>query len=146
MERVIGSIRRECLDHVIAFGEASLRRTLFSYFSYYHQTRPHLSLEKDAPEPRPIQPPELGRVVAVPQVGGLHHRYERRCLIGSGPIQLAIGLGESTRAHFFADLRLPLVRQPRIGFLSEGNSAGFACGNNFRSKNMEFAVATGLGS
>jgi putative transposase len=78
VERVIGSIRRECLDHVIVFGESSLRRTLSSYFSYYHQTRPHLALEKDAPEPRPIQGPELGRVVAVPQVGGLHHRYERR--------------------------------------------------------------------
>ena len=78
VERVIGSIRRECLDHVIVFGEASLRRILYSYFSYYHQTRPHLSLDKDAPDPRPIQPPELGRVVAVPQVGGLHHRYERR--------------------------------------------------------------------
>ena len=78
VERVIGSIRRECLDHVIVFGEASLRRTLSSYFSYYHQPRPHLSLEKDAPEPRSIQGPELGRVIAVPQVGGLHHRYERR--------------------------------------------------------------------
>ena len=78
VERVIGSIRRECLDHVIVFGEASLRRTLSSYFSYYHQTRPHLSLDKDAPEPRPIQRPELGPVVAVPEVGGLHHRYERR--------------------------------------------------------------------
>ena len=78
VERIIGSVRRECLDHLIVFGERSLRRTLYSYFSYYHQTRPHLSLEKDAPEPRPIQPPELGRVVAVPQVGGLHHRYERR--------------------------------------------------------------------
>ena len=63
VERVIGSIRRECLDHVIAFGESSLRRTLSSYFSYYHQTRPHLALEKDAPEPRPIQRLELGPVV-----------------------------------------------------------------------------------
>src|SRR5712692_9097939 len=78
VERVIGSIRRECLDHVIAFGEASLRRTLSCYFAYYHQTRPHLSLAKDAPEPRPIPRPERGPVVAVPQVGGLHHRYERR--------------------------------------------------------------------
>jgi putative transposase len=78
VERVIGSIRRECLDHVIVFGDASLRRILSSYFSYYHQTRPHLSLEKDSPEPRPIQRPELGPVVAVPQVGGLQHRYERR--------------------------------------------------------------------
>ena len=78
VERVIGSIRRECLDHVIVFGESSLRRTLSSYLSYYHQTRPHLSLDKDAPDLRPIQPPQLGRVVEVPQVGGLHHRYERR--------------------------------------------------------------------
>jgi len=77
VERVIGSIRRECLDHLIVFGEGSLRRTLSSYFSYYHRTRPHLSLEKDAPESRLVQPPELGRVVALREVGGLHHRYER---------------------------------------------------------------------
>jgi putative transposase len=64
VERVIGSIRRECLDHVIVFGETSLRRTLSSYFSNYHQTRPHLSLEQDSLEPRPIQNPELGQVVA----------------------------------------------------------------------------------
>ena len=78
VERVIGSIRRECLDHVIVFHESSLRRTLVSYFDYYHRSRTHLSLGKDSPEPRPIQPPESGPVVAVPQVGGLHHRYERR--------------------------------------------------------------------
>jgi transposase InsO family protein len=77
VERVIGSIRRECLDHVIVFNETGLRRMLSVYFSYYHETRPHLSLEKDLPEPRKVQPPELGQVVAVPQVGGLHHRYER---------------------------------------------------------------------
>jgi hypothetical protein len=51
---------------------------LTGYFSYYHATRPHLSLEKDSPEPRKVHPPELGRVIAIPQVGGLHHRYERR--------------------------------------------------------------------
>jgi len=78
VERVIGSIRRECLDHVIVFHESSLRRILDSYFDYYHRSRTHLSLEKDSPEPRPIQPPEMKPVVAVPQVGGLHHRYERR--------------------------------------------------------------------
>ena len=78
VERVIGSIRRECLDHVIVFRENSLRRILNSYFDYYHRSRTHLSLEKDSPEPRAIQPPEMGSVVAVPQVGGLHHRYERR--------------------------------------------------------------------
>lgn len=78
VERVIGSIRRECLDHVIVFHESSLRRTLASYFDYYHRSRTHLSLGKDTPEPRPIQPPEIGPVVSMPQVGGLHHRYERR--------------------------------------------------------------------
>ena len=78
VERVIGSIRRECLDHMIVFHESSLRRTLTSYFQYYHRSRTHLSLGKDSPEPRSIQPPEMGRVVGVPQVGGLHHRYERR--------------------------------------------------------------------
>jgi len=78
VERAIGSIRRECLDHVIVFHEASLRRTLAGYFRYYHGTRTHISLGKDSPEPRPIQPPKVGHVVAVPQVGGLHHRYERR--------------------------------------------------------------------
>ena len=78
VERVIGSIRRECLDHVIVFDERSLRRILSSYFNYYHRSRTHLSLEKDSPEPRPIQPPEIGPVVALPQVGGLHHRYQRQ--------------------------------------------------------------------
>lgn len=78
VERVIGSIRRECLDHAIVFSEASLRRTLASYFFYYHETRPHLSLAKDSPKPRPVKPLELRPVVAVAQVGGLHHRYERR--------------------------------------------------------------------
>jgi putative transposase len=78
VERVIGSIRRECLDQVIVFHEKSLRRTLTSYFDYYHRSRTHLSLKKDSPEPRPVQPPGIGPVVAVRQVGGLHHRYERQ--------------------------------------------------------------------
>ena len=77
VERVIGSIR-ECLDHVIVFHESSLRGTLKSYFEYYHRSRTHLALGKDSPEPRAIQSSELGSVVAVSQVGGLHHRYERR--------------------------------------------------------------------
>ena len=78
IERVIGTIRRECLDHVIVFNEAALRRHLKLFLEYYHGTRTHLSLEKDSPESRSVQPPESGGVVAVPQVGGLHHRYERR--------------------------------------------------------------------
>ena len=78
VERVIGSIRRECLDHLIVFNETSLRRTLNLYVAYYHRSRTHLSLEKDSPQPRPIQPPTMGPIMAVPQVGGLHHCYERR--------------------------------------------------------------------
>ena len=76
-ERVIGSIRRECLDHLIVLGERHLRRVLASYLDYYHRSRTHLSLGKDSPVPRPVQPVETGKVVAFPQVGGLHHRYER---------------------------------------------------------------------
>jgi transposase InsO family protein len=78
IERVIGTIRRECLDHMMVFNEASLRRQLKLFLEYYHVWRTHLSLEKDTPESRPVQLPEAGRVVAVPQVSGLHHRYERR--------------------------------------------------------------------
>src|SRR5262249_47005785 len=77
VERVIGTIRRECLDQVIVVNEASLYRHVRSFVEYYHESRTHLSLGKDSPEPRAVQPPELGRIVAIPQVGGLHHRYER---------------------------------------------------------------------
>jgi len=78
IERVIGSIRRECLDHVIVFNEASLRRTIQSYLRYYHEWRTHLSLTKDAPVPRAIQSLACGTIVQVPHVGGLQHHYERR--------------------------------------------------------------------
>jgi putative transposase len=77
-ERLIGSIRRECLDHVVVLGERHLRRILTAYFAYYHRTHTHLSLEKDALDGRPIEPPSLGAVLAIPEVGGLHHRYIRR--------------------------------------------------------------------
>ncbi len=77
VERLVGSIRRECLGHMIVFNEASLRRTLSSYFQYYGHSRTHLSLAKDAPEARAIQPPELGPVIELAEVGGLHHCYER---------------------------------------------------------------------
>jgi transposase InsO family protein len=78
IERLIGTLRRECLDHVIVLNEASLYRHVKSFMAYYHESRTHLSLAKDTPEPRPVNPPELGLVVAIRQVGGLHHRYERR--------------------------------------------------------------------
>ncbi len=77
VERIIGSIRRDCLDHIIVLNERHLRRILFEYFNYYHTCRTHLSLNKDSPEPRAIEPPELGTIVAFPRVGGLHHRYAR---------------------------------------------------------------------
>jgi putative transposase len=77
-ERLIGSIRRECLNHVLVLGERHLRRTLARYFVYYHGARTHLSLEKDAPHGRAIERPELGKVVSIREVGGLHHRYVRR--------------------------------------------------------------------
>ena len=77
LERLVGSIRRECLDHVIVWNERSLRRTLQSYCAYYQRSGTHLALGKDAPEPRALEPPERGRVVALPLVGGLHHRYPR---------------------------------------------------------------------
>jgi transposase InsO family protein len=77
-ERLIGSIRRECLDHVLILGERHLRRVLVRYFSYYHRARTHLSLDKDAPEGQPIEPPPLAAIIPIPEVGGLHHRYVRR--------------------------------------------------------------------
>ena len=78
VERLIGSIRRECLNHVIVFNEVHLRRTLAGYISYYHRSRTHLSLAKDAPTPRRVQPVTDGDVIAFREVGGLHRRYERR--------------------------------------------------------------------
>src|SRR5215471_11059076 len=78
VERVIGSIRRECLDHVIVFNEASLRRVLSAYCAYYHGWRTHLSLRKDAPEARRMQALTDGEVVETAEIGGLHHHYERQ--------------------------------------------------------------------
>ena len=74
-ERLIGSIRRECIDHVIVFGECHLRHLLRSYLNYYNETRTHLSLDKDAPVSRAIQ--TVGRMFARPVLGGLHHQYVR---------------------------------------------------------------------
>ncbi len=76
-ERFIGSLRRECLDHVIVLDEVHLRRILARYFEYYNETRCDLSLAGDAPKTRGVQGPELGEVIEFPEVGGLHHRYER---------------------------------------------------------------------
>ena len=78
VERVIGTIRRECLDHMVVFNESSLSRHLQAFCAYYHRTRTHLALEKDAPDLRSVQLPHAGGIISIPEVGGLHHRYERR--------------------------------------------------------------------
>jgi len=79
VERVIGTLRRELLDHAIVLNERHLRWLLRRFVAeYYHPCRTRLSLGKDAPDPRAVEPPERGRVVELPVVGGLHHRYTRR--------------------------------------------------------------------
>ena len=78
VERLVGSIRRECLDRVIVFNERQLRRVLESYFEYYHSVRPHRSLSHDSPIPRPVESPDLGKVIEMPLLGGLHHHYLRQ--------------------------------------------------------------------
>ena len=77
VERLIGTIRRECLDHVIVLNERHLKRLLADYFDYYHRWRTHQSLEMDCPDPREIHSAAQGRVAEVAEVGGLHHHYER---------------------------------------------------------------------
>src|SRR3989441_4729930 len=77
LQRLIGSIRRECLDHVLVLSERHLRRILTHYFAYYHRARTHLSLDKDTPDGRPAAPPRVRTIIPSPEVGGLHHRYVR---------------------------------------------------------------------
>jgi transposase InsO family protein len=74
-ERLIGSVRRECLNHFVILNAKHLKRTLTLYFRYYHGSRTHLALDKQCPLPRAVS--RTGRIVKIPQVGGLHHRYER---------------------------------------------------------------------
>ena len=78
VERLIGTLRRECLDHVVVLNETHLRRLLREYLIYYHGARTHLSLAKDAPEPRRVERLDEGQIVETPMAGGLHHRYGRR--------------------------------------------------------------------
>ncbi len=75
VERVIGSIRRECLNHIIVLNEDHLRSVLAEYIDYYNNVRPHLSMDRNAPIPRDVDPPERGEVLSTPYLGGLHHRY-----------------------------------------------------------------------
>ncbi|MEE9294226.1 MAG: integrase core domain-containing protein [Phycisphaerae bacterium] len=76
-ERLIGSVRRECLQHFIILNERHLLRILRAYFDYYHHARAHLSLDRNSPVARDVESPDRGKVIAIPQVGGLHHRYRR---------------------------------------------------------------------
>jgi len=76
-ERVIGSIRRDCLDHFVVFNERHLRRLLRAYLLYYNTVRPHQSLGCNSPKPREVQPPARGRIVGISRLGGLHHCYQR---------------------------------------------------------------------
>jgi transposase InsO family protein len=78
VERIIGSIRRECLDHVIVLNGQHLRHILSDYLAYYHQDRSHRSLNQDSPFSRPVEPPSRGDIIALPRLGGLHHRYTRQ--------------------------------------------------------------------
>ena len=78
VERLIGTIRREGLGHVIVFNETALCRRIRLFLAEYHESRTYLSLNEDAPETRAVQTADAGRIVAIPQVDGLHHRYERR--------------------------------------------------------------------
>ncbi len=76
-ERVIGSIRRECLDHVIVLGPRHLKQILDRYLKYYNGVRTHLALNKDSPDRRPVHRPSRGRIIEIKKVGGLHHQYIR---------------------------------------------------------------------
>jgi hypothetical protein len=75
---VIGTIRRECLDHLIILNEPSLAGKIKYFLAYCRESRTHPLLAKDAPKPRPVHSADRGAIVAIPQIGGLHHRYERR--------------------------------------------------------------------
>jgi hypothetical protein len=74
-ERLIGSIRKDCLDHFVILNARHLKQTLSSYFAYYHGSRTHLGLDKQCPQPRQVS--SVGRIVNIPHLGGLHHRYDR---------------------------------------------------------------------
>src|SRR5438874_5696763 len=112
-ERLVGSIRRECLDHVIVFHEAGLRRILKDYFEYYERCRTHLSLEKDAPVSRPVELPSLGQVIEIPKVGGLHHLHSRKAACLKLACKRSCGNAEravcpfAMRTLFFVAGRLP---------------------------------------
>ena len=118
-ERLIGSIRRECLDHIVVFGEAHLRQILAAYTGYYNECRTHLSLDKDSPGRRPIQ--RLGQLLARPILGGLYHQYCRiSFLVGTGHAQ-----GINDRLSLESKLGMPdgLLNASNISTLPEKQKA-----------------------
>ena len=111
VERIIGSMRRDCLDHVIIFNEAHLRRVLSCHFRYYHRSRTHLSLNKDCPDPRSIQPPSAGKIVAFPRsvdsiIGTSVARLE--------PQRSSIRAVASARSLPFESLRRAALSRPPV--------------------------------
>ena len=102
-ERLISSIRRECLDHIVVLGEAHLRRILAAYASYYNELRTHQSLGKDAPAHRPIQ--RLGRLAARPILGGLHHQYCRMSFLVGTATPYLDSAASCSRSLRFDDTR-----------------------------------------
>ena len=103
-ERLIGSIRRECLDHVLVFREAGLRQALKQFFAYYERCRTHLSLKKDAPVGRAVELPSFGEVIQIPQVGGLHHLYTQSCLIDKDFPALGVRMRRTLRSFAMRSL------------------------------------------
>jgi hypothetical protein len=92
-ERLIGSIRRERLDHIIIGNERGLRHVLHAYVTYYLRSRTHVSLDKDAPITRLVASLTDGQIVTIPHLGGLHHHYERRAAQDALPPRLRVPLG-----------------------------------------------------
>jgi len=114
-ERLVGSIRRECLDHVIILNDRQLRRILRSYFDYDLNARTHLSLERNSPIEREVEPPSHGQVVAIPQVGSLHHRYRRAaCAL---PFASACARSERARPAPAVNNRATSARTPSFALV-----------------------------
>ena len=120
VERFSGTLRRECLDHVVVLRHAHLRRVLRADLAYDHEARTPRSLGKDAPEPRSVERPDRGRIVATPMVGGLHHRYTRRAAsspAGGGPSYADV---DGDRVPLPTSVSLPSC-QPGVGLTVLGN-------------------------
>jgi transposase InsO family protein len=143
VERLIGSIRRECLDHVLELGEANLLRVLREYFAYYHDSRPHQSLDGNALRPREIEPASRGRIVAEPWAGGLHHRYRRAASVPTSfqlmDLLAREALGRAGNSGGRDGSRRPPHRNR--GFSSIGQP--FASPRAWLRAEMDFLTATG---